>query len=181
VKIVITVVPENQMDERLDAEIRRGLCVCFPADVDVFSKTRAWHGSGPAWSVMIEEGPVVIAHLGAVERTVEVDGELVRAAGLQNVYVLPDRRGKGYVDQLLAAAMEEAGRRRYDCGLLFCVPELEKVYARCGWKAMEGIEVMRMDEQGQDTPLPGRNVAMYYPLARRELSGRRIHLRGNDW
>ena len=178
---MIRIVPESSMDARLDAEIRRGLCVCFPPDVDVFSQTRKWHGCGPAWSVVLEDGPAVIAHLGAVERTVDMDGELVRVAGLQNVYVLPVFRGKGYADQVLNAAMVEAGRQGYDCGLLFCIPKIVHVYARCGWKTMENVDVVRVDNDGQEKPLPGVNVAMYYPLRRKELAPRRIHLRGNDW
>lgn len=177
----IRVVPEEQMDPRLDAEIRRGLCICFPPDVEVFSQTRKWHGCGPAWSVVLQEGPTVIAHLGAVERTVDADGEPVRVAGLQNVYVLPEYRKNGLSDQILNASMVEARRQGYDCGLLFCIPRIVGVYARCGWKTMPDVEVVRVDSDGQEKPLPGVNVGMYYPLKRQHWAPRRIHLRGNDW
>jgi GNAT superfamily N-acetyltransferase len=179
--VATRVVLESAMDGRLDAEIRRGLCVCFPPDVEVFSKTRKWHGSGPAWSVIIEKGPTVIAHLGAVERTVEADGELVRVAGLQNVYVLPEYRKKGLSDEVLKASMVEAGRQGYDCGLLFCIPKIVDVYARCGWQTMPEVDVVRVDDDGVEKPLPGVNVGMYYPLKRKALAPKRIHLRGNDW
>jgi GNAT superfamily N-acetyltransferase len=177
----IRVVPEEKMEAALDAEIRRCLCICFPPDVDVFSQTRKWHGCGPAWSVVLEEGPNVIAHLGAVERTVDADGELLRVAGLQNVFVLPEYRGKGYADKILEASMVEAARQGYDCGLLFCIPRIVDVYARCGWKTMPEVDVVRLDDDGQEKPLPGVNVGMYYPLKRQHLAPRRIHLRGNDW
>lgn len=175
------IVPEHLMTADLDAEIRRGLCACFPNDVAVFSQSRAWHASGPAFSAVLQDGPAVIAHTGVVDRTIDVDGQPVRAAGVQNVYVLPKHRRKGYVDEVMNAAMREAGRQGFDCGLLFCLEVLVKVYARSGWRLLENVETTCLSDTGVDESLPPYNLAMWYPLARTELAARRIHLRGRDW
>ena len=179
--MTLTIVEERQMDARLDAVIRQGLCTCFPADTDVFSQTRAWHGSAPAWSVLLFDEAELVAHVGLVDRAITIGGRPVRVAGVQNVFVLPTRRGQGLCDQVMLRAMDEASRREYDCGLLFCVPQLEKVYARCGWLGLGEREVIRIDEDGREVSLPDKNIAMFHPLRLRNFPAGTIHLQGNDW
>lgn len=174
------VVNENEMPGELDAEIRRGLCLAFPDDAAVFGKTRTWHGSGPAFSLVLEDKDRVLAHVGVVDRTVTVGGRPLRAAGIMNVYVDASQRGTGLGPKIMAAAMQEALRREFDVGLLFCVFRLEKFYASLGWLALPGREVVRVDE-GREAPLPDKNMAMYFPLRTRAFPDGVIHLRGNDW
>jgi hypothetical protein len=63
---------------------------------------------------------------------------------------------------------------------LFCVPALEKVYARTGWRTLSARRITRV-EDGMDMPLPGGNIAMFHPLALAEFPEGDIRLRGNDW
>jgi hypothetical protein len=49
-----TILNEAQLAEPLDIAIRETLCRCFPASRDVFSRQRSWHGSRPAWTVLIQ-------------------------------------------------------------------------------------------------------------------------------
>lgn len=35
------IIKESQMTKHIDESIRQGLCICFPIDMAVFSKTRA--------------------------------------------------------------------------------------------------------------------------------------------
>jgi GNAT superfamily N-acetyltransferase len=174
------IVDETQMPAALDAEIRRGLCVCFPPDVPIFSLSRAWHGSLPAYSVALDEGPVVLAHVGVVDRVIRVGQTPLRVAGVQNVYVLPEGRGRGLARAVMVEAMHEAGRRAFDTGLLFCVPKLEKVYADCGWQSLGPREVVRV-EDGREIPIPAKNIAMFYALSVADFPDGLIHLCGNDW
>lgn len=170
------------MPEALDQAIRRALCVCFPPDVDVFSRTRAWHGSGPAYSaVLLDADGEPVAHAGVVDRTIDAGGEGLRVAGIQNVYVLPVWRGRDLSNQVLAAAMQEAAARGFDAGLLFCVPELARVYVPGGWKPLPETPVTRIDATGAEVPIPGKNVVMFYPLRVKTFPRGPIHLRGNDW
>jgi predicted N-acetyltransferase YhbS len=175
------IIDEAAIDAVLDAAIRHGLCEAFPQDAAVFTQTRAWHGSAPAFTAVISEGERVVAHVGIVERLVMVGEERVRVAGIQNVFVLPGQRGQGLSDRLMQAAMDEARQREYDAGLLFCVPALEALYVRMGWKAIAPPSVTRVDETGQEVPLPGKNIAMFYPLRYVEFPAGPIHLGGNDW
>jgi predicted N-acetyltransferase YhbS len=181
IRPVVKIVFEKDMDERIDKEIRRGLCECFPRDAEVFAKTRAWHGSSPAWSVCREEDDRITAHVGIVTRDVSAGHETLRVAGIQNVFVLTSHRGMGLCDMIMQAAMDMAKEMDYDCGLLFCVPELGKVYERCGWILLPQKEIVRVAESGRKIPLPGKNIAMFHPLRRKDFPPGNIHLCGNDW
>ncbi len=170
-----------EVNQALDSEIRRGLCESFPPDVEFFSKTRSWHGSYPAWIVFIDDNGKIAAHVGVVDRTVEISGRKLRVAGIQNVYVLGEYRGQHLCDKIMNRAMEEAAKQEFDCGLLFCVPGLTKVYARCGWTEFSPDRVIRTDEKGEKIPLPSKNTAMYYPLKIKSFPQGTIDLCGNDW
>jgi predicted acetyltransferase len=105
----------------------------------------------------------------------------LRIAGIQNVFTLPECRGLGYGKLVMDASMKEARRRDFDAGLLYCVPELEKLYAKCGWILLPREAIIRVDEKGTEIPLPEKNIAMFYPLSVRQFPSGRIHLQGNDW
>ena len=175
------IVPEAQVEPDLDARIKEGLCVCFPPDAEVFSKTRCWHGSGPAWSVLIEHDGKVIAHVGIVDRTIRLDGEPVRVAGVQNVFVRPEHRGRRLSAQVLNAAMTHAHELRFDCGLLFCGNQTEKIYSRCGWRTLAVDQILRADESGGETPWALEGLVMFFPLRRKDLHAGRISLQGQEW
>lgn len=171
--------PDVTLDE--DAAIRAGLCRCFPPDVEIFSQTRSWHGSRPAFSLVTEEGREIVAHAGIVDREIRVGGKPVRVAGVQNVYVLPEYRGRGLFRQVMAAAMDEARQRGLEFGLLFCTPDIGAKYSRLEWHTLDERTIARIDEQGLPCPLPEKNVTMYLPLAGRPFPPGDIHLMGNDW
>lgn len=176
----LRVINESAMPSQLDQRIRAALCVCFPADTAAFQASRAWHGSAPEFSVVLADEEQIAAHVGVVRRTIQAGGQPLCVAGVQNVFVLPTQRGRGQSTIVMEAAMAEAARRVFDCGLLFCVPELERVYTRCGWQVLETRQVIRV-ENGRELPLPGRNIAMFYPLRVRHFPTGSIHLGGNDW
>lgn len=173
------IIDEVNMTESMDARIRAGLCTCFPRDTAVFSQQRAWH-STPTYSVVVEHDEQVVAHAGVVSRQITVGAQRLLVAGVQNVFVLPEHRGRYLVDQVMAAAMNEAKVRGHDCGLLFCLPALEKVYRRCGWDTVSCREVVRI-EQGIEKPLPESNIVMFHPLQVAQFPPGPIHLCGNDW
>jgi hypothetical protein len=81
----------------------------------------------------------------------------------------------------MTRSMEEALARRFGCGLLFCVPQLEPLYRHCGWITLDERDVVRIDDTGSEVPLPGKNIAMFHPLRVQVFPPGRIHLRGNDW
>jgi predicted N-acetyltransferase YhbS len=180
----LRIVNETDMTAALDARIRRLLCICFPKCVDTFCKTRAWHGSGPAFTVIAEDDAgELIAHVGVVDRTVAVDAGPLRVAGVQNVAVAPERRGQGWSDRALALAMSEAGKRGFDAGLLFCGRGVMKVYDRCGWRCVGEAEIVRtsLGKEPIVVRMPARDAIMFFALRASEFPQGRIDLRGDDW
>lgn len=175
------IVPEDKISPAEDAAIRAALCLCFPPDREVFSHSRAWHGSYPTWSVLVDQQDRIIAHAGIVEREVLIGTERVRVAGIQNVFVLPEYRGAGLFQQVMSVAMDVALHRGLDLGLLFCSREIAVKYARIQWRLLEARNATRIDENGCPASLPAKNVTMVYPLRRSEAPPGDIHLLGNDW
>ena len=176
----LTVVDEALILPQSDAKIRAGLCICFPGDANVFGRTRAWHGSMPSYSVLLEDADRVLAHLGVVRRTITVGDTPLVVAGVQNVFVVPECRGQGLAVRVLETAMTEARSRSFDGGLLFCVPALVPLYACAGWHDLGERQVIRV-EDGRELPLPGKNTTMFYPLRVADMPDGVIHLGGNDW
>lgn len=177
-----TIVDEREMSLELDGAIRAALCLSFPADAAVFRQTRRWHGSGPSYSVILQEAPKgeVIAHVGVVDRRVRFGGAEARAAGIQNVLVVPAYRGKHFSDSVMLAAEVEAVRRGFDCGLLFCDPKLAGLYARMGWLPFVN-DIVRIDDDGIEKPIPGKSIGMFLPIRWPRVPPGVIHLGGNDW
>ena len=177
----ITIIKEERISSVLDLKIKEGLRSCFPKSREFFSRSRAWHGAVSAFSVVVEEHDAVVAHVGVVDRVIKAGDSHLRVGGVQNVFVLHDYRGKGISDKIMTVAMDEAGRLGFDAGLLFCLPALAKVYARCGWKLLSEDTIIRVNEEGEEVVLPGENIAMFYPLKIEEFPAGTIHLQGNDW
>ncbi len=150
------IVLETSITPAEDVLIRAALCLCFPVDREVFSHTRAWHGTFPTWSVIVEHHDQVIAHVGIVERKILVGNEHIRAAGIQNVLVVPEYRKKHLFRQIMSVAIEEARRRNIDMGILFCTLNLAPIYAGLGWHLLRARSVTRIDEKGIPQPLPER-------------------------
>jgi GNAT superfamily N-acetyltransferase len=177
----LRIVDEREMESALDAAIRRGLCECFPGDIGVFSGTRAWHGSAPAFSAIIERRGRIIAHAGVVDRMIAAGDERLRIAGVQSVFVLPGHRGGGLSGRVLKTAMDEGLRRRMDGGLLFCLPGMAKIYARTGWAILPARPVWAQRGDGSRYLLDGKNLLMFHPLMRRSFPDGPIELNGDDW
>jgi len=179
--MTLKIIDEADMAPELDAAIRRQLCLCFPHGAATFSKTRAWHGCAPAYTVVVEEGGGVIAHAGVVDRTITVGECSLRTTGVQNVFVVPPLRGTGLSRQVTDAAIGEAERRGFEIGLLFCRDELVPLYARSGWRHLQGRPVMRIDPGGREVLKNDGRTTMYYPIGGRAFPDGLIHLNGDDW
>jgi len=99
---------------------------------------------------------------------------------MQSFCVLPDYRGTGLSDRMMSIAMEQANKRGFDAGLLFCLDELETVYGRMGWHKLDS-HVFMLDEKEGKLLIPAKNVVMFYPLAKRQFPPGDIDLAGTDW
>jgi predicted N-acetyltransferase YhbS len=176
-----SIVLESDIPAEMDAAIRDLLCRCFPPDVPIFSLSRHWHGSAPAYSVVdLAENGALKGHIGVVVRRILAGGQPAVIAGIQNMAVTPEWRGRGIGDALMRSAMDEGRARGIPFGLLFCVPALEKFYAKLGWRRID-VDA-RMDFEGKvNIPIPGKNIVMVTELATTPFPPGDLHLQGPDW
>jgi predicted N-acetyltransferase YhbS len=176
----LTVIPETEMSETLDRAIRDLLCRCFPEDAAAFAKSRAWHESWPHFTVLAREDASLLGHVGIVRRLIRCGAEEVIVAGVQNLCVIPQRRGAGVSQALLQAALAEAKQQAMPFGLLFCIPELAAFYRSTGWRESLA-QITMLDERGAVGPLPEKNVGMQIALVEEPFPPGPIFLNGRDW
>ena len=175
----IRIVDEKDIEPTLDQAIRDLLVVCFPHVREIYAVARRWRGNVPLYSVLLEDSDALCGHVAVVDRTIRVGSEPLRVAAIGNVAVKPACRGRRLVDGVLAAAMEEAGRRGFDCGFLFTHPPTDRIYARNGWIEV-AAQTIRV-ENNEEIEIPPENVRMYYPLRIKDFPVGPIHLQGDKW
>ena len=134
----LRILKESQVTKSLDEEIRKNLVISFPHNKDIFSHSRKWRGNVPFYNIVLLDGDIVCAHVAVVDRTILAGTANVRVAGVANVFVMPGYRGKGLSDKVLIAAMAEAKKLDFDCGLLFTVENTTHIYTRNGWLKISG-------------------------------------------
>lgn len=181
-KVQFSVIGEQDVSPDLDKEIRDILVECFPADREYFGRRSWWH-CVPVYRVIGRDSKgAIVAHAAVVDRTVVVGDELtkMRVAGVQSFCVSRVHRGTDLSRRMMFIAMEEAIKRRFDAGLLFCIPELEAVYAGMGWRRLKSNVYIRDEEKGK-IPIPARNITMYYPPGKSQFPSGDVDLNGTDW
>ncbi len=181
-KVQFSVIGEQDISPDLDNEIRDLLVKCFPADREYYGHQSWWH-CVPVYRVLGRDSRgVIVAHVGVVDRTVIVGDELLktRVAGVQGFCVSKEHRGSDLSRRMMFIAMEEAIKRRFDAGLLFCIPKLEAVYAGMGWRKLNSDVYMHDEEKGK-TPIPAKNITMFYPPGKSQFPPGDVDLAGTDW
>ena len=106
--------PDADVDAAVDAEIRTLLTTCFlkPQDT-VFRTQRYFREPYPHRWIIRDAAGRMLAHIGVHEKTVQAAGRVYPIAGIAEVCVHQDCRGRGYVRYMLEAAharMRAAGR-----------------------------------------------------------------------
>jgi GNAT superfamily N-acetyltransferase len=104
----------------------------------------------------------------------------IRIAGVQGFCLLPGYRGTGLSDKMMSIAMEQADRRGFDAGLLFCLDKLRTVYGRMGWHKLDSNVYMSDEKEGKRL-IPDKNITMFYPLGTEQFPPGDIDLAGTDW
>lgn len=177
----IQIIQETQISSSLDRDIKQTLCTCFPKNQAIYSRTRAWHDNEPVWTIYIEQDGKVIAHLGFSDQNIQVENECFHVAGVQNVCVLPEYRGRGLSRQLSQAAMHKAQQLEYDFGMLFTREPLVKWYSSADWIFLKERTVLHFDEQGQEVPIPDDQRPMYHTLLHKNFPAGIIRLQTRIW
>ena len=98
----IEYLPDDNVTDTLDHELRGLLKTCFtkPQDV-VFKYRRFFREPYPHRWVIRNENNAIIAHIGVHEKQVETECSMYRIGGISEVCVHPNYRGKGYVRMML--------------------------------------------------------------------------------
>ncbi len=174
------IIKEDEISEKLDAAIRKTLAICFPHRKDTYSKTYYSYDNKPVFSVVIENGGDCCAYVGVIDRTIKLGGKEYRVAGVQNICVLPEYRGRRLSDTVLKAEMQEAHTRRFDFGLLFTQKKIKRVYTRNGWIEIKNRKFIHT-ENGVNVGMPPESVKMYYPLTVKDFPTGDVNLLGNKW
>ena len=114
----VAYLPDATVDAALDAEIRSLLTTCFKKPQDtVFETQRYFREPYPhRWIVRDTDGRMV-AHIGVHEKRVHAGDTVLPIAGIAEVCVHPDCRGRGYVRCMLDTVHARMG----DAGRLFAV------------------------------------------------------------
>jgi GNAT superfamily N-acetyltransferase len=181
---------ECDITPALDTALIELLCHANPDERAIFiTHGRGWHGVHPAFCTIIEYNNQPVAYVGIVDRTIRVDPAasgigvppmFLRIAGPQNVSVHPNHRGQGLSLIALNRAMQHAAQQNFDAGLLFCTPNLERLYSKAHWQTLPATTITRI-ENGAALPLPEHNIPMFLPLRLKTFPPGPIHLQGNDW
>ncbi len=181
-KLDFRIVDEDDITSELDHAIREGLVKCFPGDRELFSRQRWWH-SPQSWTIAaLEPDGTVASSLCIIERNITVGGEgrTLTVAGIGNVFAIPQWQNTGLIDRVMALALEDARKRGIKAGLLFCLPVLEKIYSRMGWRKIDAAVFMQ-DESGARALLPAKNIVMAIPIMLEKFPEGDIDLMGRDW
>lgn len=164
--------PDECVDNAMDAAIRSLLTTCFtsPADAAIFQTRRYWiEPYRHRWIIRAGNGRLV-AHAGLHERFIETDDARLPIGGVAEVCVLPEHRGRGYVKAMLAPIHAALRARQIPFALLFGDPG---VYASSGYFPVTNLHLA--DNEGiwrqnaalanamGDAPWPGGQVRLPGP------------------
>jgi predicted acetyltransferase len=121
-----------------------------------FVQQRSW--ASPDWTVVLEEDGELATFCNVVVRTVSFDGQLYKAAGINNVITSKQHRGKGYSSSVLRETQAYLFDTLHaDCGLLLCAAALLPFYSRLGWYTVNSILYY---EQPQGSELYDSNIML---------------------
>ena len=98
--------------------------------------------AGNAWRCWVAEDRDAIVGtvwLGLFEKIPNPVAEPEMHGYVSNLYVQPERRGRGTGGALLAAAMQECDARRLDAVILWPTPESRSLYERHGFAVMNDL------------------------------------------
>jgi aminoglycoside 2'-N-acetyltransferase I len=132
----------------------------------------------PNWYVLTLSEDKLISCLGILERVVAVDGQPIQLAGIGSVMTHPEWRGRGIASALLEkTAAFIRGDLGVQFGLLLCRKEVVPLYAKLGWKLVEGPTIFDQPTGKMTYP----RLTMVLPCGEKEWPTGPIDLCGLPW
>lgn len=138
--------PDATIDDALDSEIRGLLTTCFTGPQDAVFHHRRWfiEPYPHRWIIRDAKGSLV-AHVGVHEKSVQAGDAVHPIAGIGEVCVHPDHRGRGHVRSMLACVHPAMSDRGFTFALLFGDP---KVYSSSGYRVVKNLVHDHRDKDG---------------------------------
>ena len=113
---MISYIPDNQVDEKFDQELRELLVTCFTKE-PAFKKHRYFKELAQhRWYIREKK---LIAHLALHEKVFTNANKHYKFGGVADVCVHPDFRGRGYVKHLVQTAHNWLKTQNYPFAILF--------------------------------------------------------------
>lgn len=132
-------IADDEVDAKLDQELRELLAACFTNPGDEVFRTRRFHTRSPAWRWSIRREGRLIAHVAAHDLSImgglQPRSRVFRIFGVAEVCVEPASRGAGLVREMLDAAHAFGEARGFDFAMLF---GREAIYRSSGYHVMKG-------------------------------------------
>ena len=175
-----SVINENDITPEIDAKLKTVLIECFPHNTEQFTAGRRWRGNRPVYNVILHDNDDVCGQISVIDRTISVNGNPVRCAGIANVGITSLYRGKKLSDIMLKEAIDHAEKLEFDIGMLFTHKPIDKIYCKSSWKYISERKYKRI-ENGFETPLPETSILMYYPLKIQNFPDGDVDLNGDKW
>lgn len=166
---------DDDVDETLDRQLRTLLSVCFtkPGD-EVFAEHRYYRQMPQHRWLVRDAAGVPIAHVAVHDKTIGTSAGQLPIAGIAEVCVHPDYRGRGLVKRMLAAAHEWMARRDYAFSVLFGNPA---VYSSSGYRSISN-ELRMTDPATGEVTVAAQANAMIRPAKRSDWPAAQIDLHG---
>jgi predicted N-acetyltransferase YhbS len=122
--------PDSEVDDALDAELRALLCACFTKPEDRVFETRRYFTEPPAHRWLALDGERLVGHVAAHDKQVGSTHGDLRVLGVAEVCVAPTHRRMGLTRLMLEALHQFGVANAFDFAVLFGRAEL---YASSGY------------------------------------------------
>jgi len=133
----IDYLPDSDIDDALDRELRGLLTTCFLKPQDyVFKERRYFREPYPhRWVIRDDDGRLV-AHIGVHVKQVLAGEACYPIGGICEVCVHPDYRGRGYVRMMLDVIHQWMGEQDFVFSMLFGDP---RIYGSSGYVHVDNL------------------------------------------
>ncbi|MCP4538771.1 MAG: GNAT family N-acetyltransferase [Chloroflexi bacterium] len=127
---------------------------------------------------VVTEGDSLISYASIFRLSLNHSGTSYEVYGFGNMFTFPPYRKQGYGRQVLELATDFIKRNDVDVAILFSEPQVEMIYAACGWEpapaptrigipndyeVLEGVKkmILYVSEKGQQGKLDFENQPLY--------------------